>query len=216
MGFIVQRYLDVGALRGFIEPLGVLAPLMFIALFALLSMIIVFFVPIVFLIGLGSVIFGKIYGAFYSWLGLTAGACLAFLAARYWVSDFAARFKQGKLKRIDELVSSNGFLSIIGLRLVLFGHPALNLVTGLTAMSLKEYVLGTSIGLIPRTFILSYIFESLQEPNSLRALLTSPYLLLLPVLALSRVGGVLLLIFLSKNYSKAMGLGKRSAAGSTR
>jgi uncharacterized membrane protein YdjX (TVP38/TMEM64 family) len=202
MGIIIQQYLDVEALRGLIENYGMLAPLIFIALCALKNVLFIPVIPLGFLIGLGSLIFGAAYGSCYFWLGTTMGACMAFGVARYWLKNFAARLKLGKLKRLDDMISGNGFLSMVGLRLVLFSNIPLNLGSGLTSITLRDYVLGTTIGLIPRTFVVAYIFESVQYPNIWGALLTYPGSLFLPLLLLSKVGGGLLLVFLAKSSAK--------------
>jgi len=192
-GLAIQRYIDVDALHTAIEAWGALAPLLFVALLAIRNLLFLPVIPYLFLIGLGAVSFGTLYGAFYFWLGTTAGACLAFVAARHCGGEFAARLKRGRLRWLDALVSRNGFLAILGLRLVLFSNIWLNYGGGITSMALRDFALGTLIGIVPRTFTLAYIFESVQDPDLLKALLTYPNLLSLTLLLGSKIGGVALL-----------------------
>jgi uncharacterized membrane protein YdjX (TVP38/TMEM64 family) len=203
LSILIQKYLDIEALRASLESFGFLAPLMFIGVSALKNILFIPVVPLALLIGLGSLVFGKGYGAFYFWVGSTAGACLAFLMARYWLTEFAARLKRGRLKWLDAVVSGHGLLSILGLRLVLFSNLPLNFGSGVTSMTLRDYTLGTLIGLMPRTFVVSYVFESVQNPNVWSDLLTYPSSLLLPLLLLSKVVGILLLASLVRTYIKA-------------
>ncbi|MGH8068661.1 MAG: TVP38/TMEM64 family protein [Candidatus Entotheonellia bacterium] len=198
MGLIVQRNIDVDALRVAIEGWGVLAPLIFMALLAFRNLLFLPVVPYLFLIGLGALSFGNLYGALYFWLGTTAGACVAFFVARYCVGEFAARLKRGRLRTLDQLVSTNGFLAILGLRLVLFSNIWLNYGSGMTSMTLKDFVLGTLIGLTPRTFTLAYIFEGVQEPDMLAAMLSYPRLGVLSLLLGSKIVGVVLLASIAR------------------
>ena len=198
MGLIVQRYVDVDALRAAIEGWGVMAPLIFMALLAFRNLLFLPVVPYLFLIGLGALSFGNLYGALYFWLGTTAGACVAFIVARSCVGEFAARLKRGKLQKLDQMVSTNGFFAILGLRLVLFSNIWLNYGSGMTSMTLKDFALGTLIGLTPRTFTLAYIFEGVQEPDMLAAMLSYPRLGVLSLLLGSKIVGVALLASIAR------------------
>lgn len=211
MGMVVQKYLDVEALRAFTANFGLLGPLGFAAITALRAILYIPVMQPIFLIGLGALAFGNIAGAVYFWLGASAGTCLAFLVARYWLVGFAARLKRGRLKRFDEVVSANGLLSILGLRLVMFSRIPLNFASGFTSISLRDYLLGTLVGLMPTTFIVSYLFERVQDPNLWGALLTSPSAFLVPLLLLLKVGGVWLLITVAKGAANREPSGEAGA-----
>jgi uncharacterized membrane protein YdjX (TVP38/TMEM64 family) len=198
MGLIVQRYIDVDVLRAAIEGWGVLAPLIFIAILAFRNLLFLPVVPYLFLIGLGALSFGTLYGALYFWLGATAGSCMAFVVARHCVGGFAARLKRGRLQRLDQMVGTNGFIAILGLRLVLFSNIWLNYGSGLTSMTLKDFALGTLIGLTPRTFTLAYIFEGAQEPDMFAAMLDYSGLTVLVLLLGSKIVGVVLLVSIAR------------------
>jgi uncharacterized membrane protein YdjX (TVP38/TMEM64 family) len=198
MGLIVQRHIDVDMLRATIESWGILAPLIFMALLAFRNLLFLPVVPYLFLIGVGTLSFGNLYGALYFWLGTTAGACVAFVVARYCVGEFAARLRRGRLQKLDQMVSTNGFLAILGLRLVLFSNIWLNYGGGMTSMTLRDFALGTLIGLTPRTFTLSYIFEGIQEPDMVAAMLSYPSLTVLFLLLGSKIVGVVLLAFIAR------------------
>jgi len=174
----------------------------FAALAALRTILYIPLIQPVFLIGLGTLTFGHVAGAVYFWLGSTAGTCLGFLVARYWLVDIAARLKRGRLQRLDEVVSSHGLLSILGLRLILFSRIPLNFASGTTSIRLPDYLLGTLGGLMPTTFIVSYLFERVQDPHLWRALLTSPSAPLVPLWLLLKIAGVCLLMALARESSR--------------
>jgi uncharacterized membrane protein YdjX (TVP38/TMEM64 family) len=201
IGMLIQRHLDVRALRQLIEGLGILAPLTFIALVFLKNILFLPVLPIVAIIGIGALVFGETLGALYSWVGMSGGSCIAFLAARCGAGRVAARFKSGNLQSLNEIVSTHGFLSILGLRLVLFGNTALNYLSGLTSITLRDYTLGTLIGLLPRTIVVASVVDTLQEPNIWRSLFSYPDLLWFPLLIVSWAGGVWLLAFVAKDWA---------------
>jgi uncharacterized membrane protein YdjX (TVP38/TMEM64 family) len=205
VGAFLQQQLDVGALRQLMESLGLFAPLLFIAIAVLKNIVFLPVLPTAAIIGLGALIFGVTSGALYSWVGITSGSCLAFLAARYGAGKMVARFKSGNLQSFDDVVSTHGFLSILGLRLVLFSNTAVNYLSGLTSMTFRDYALGTLLGLMPRTIVVAAVVETLQEPNIWEALLSSPKLLWFPLLIASWVGGVALLACVAKDWTRVVG-----------
>jgi uncharacterized membrane protein YdjX (TVP38/TMEM64 family) len=203
INIIIVPHINRDKLQHLIQGVGVLGPLFFLGISATL---VVLFAPPILSIGLGSLAFGKITGGCYSLLGITAGTCFAFLLGRHLLGDSAAKFKHGKLKRIDEIATSNGLLSIIGLRLAFFNFAPLNYAVGATAVTFKTYVLGTLIGLLPRTFALSFVFDILQEPRALQAPLLHPSSSLLLLLPLSRLAGIWLLATLARHRGRDTGI----------
>ena len=195
-GIIVQRYIDVDGLRVRVEGLGVLAPLVVVSVVAVRNMLVLPILPMALLIGIGSLVFGKFSGACYIWVGTTLGAILAFMLARYCIGDVASRLSSRVLRSLNEVVSSSGPLSILGLRLAFYTRTPLNYGCGLTSVSLGEYAVATLIGLAPRTFILSYLFERVQDPDLVQALLAYPSLILLHLLLVLKIGGIGLLTLL--------------------
>jgi uncharacterized membrane protein YdjX (TVP38/TMEM64 family) len=202
LNMLIQRYLDLEALRGWIDSYGALAPVAYFFVCALKSVLFIPIIPLALLIGLGALMFGKISGALYFWIGTTAGAYAAFLVGRYWLYGIAARLKRGRFQRLDEIIRGHGFLAMLGLRLVLFSNIPLNLGSGLTSITGRDYAAGTLIGIIPRTFIVAYVFESVQDPNIWATLLTYPNSLFLPLLLLSMIGGGALLTSLARTAAR--------------
>jgi uncharacterized membrane protein YdjX (TVP38/TMEM64 family) len=202
LNMLIKRYLDIDALRSWIDSYGALAPAVYFFVCALKSVLFIPIIPLALLIGLGALMFGKLSGALYFWIGTTAGAYAAFLVGRYWLHGVAARLKRGKFQRLDEILSGHGFLAMLGLRLVLFSNIPLNLGSGLTSITGRDYVAGTLIGIIPRTFIVAYVFESVQDPNIWATLLTYPNSLFLPLLLLSMIGGGALLTSLARTAAR--------------
>lgn len=193
----VTPYLTQEILQNVFQGLGLIGPLLFVWISAIWVML---FAPPILAIGLGSLAFGNIAGACYSLLGITTGSCLSFLVGRHLIGNLAVKLKSGRLKKIDQLVKCDGFLCIFGLRLVFFSMAPLNYAAGATTVTFKEYIFGTFVGLVPKTFILSFAFEMLQQPSVLLDLMSHPSFLVLWLLPLTRLAGISLLVALLRSH----------------
>jgi uncharacterized membrane protein YdjX (TVP38/TMEM64 family) len=199
---LVTRY---ALARGFISEVGIhrlvsqagiLAGPGFILIFAVGLVI---FAPPLLLIGSGTLAFGSALGAVYSLVGLMVGGGAAFLLGRYVATDFARNRKQGRLKKIDEWIEHNGLAFMVSLRLTLFANPALNYAASLTAINLKDFVLGSFIGLLPGVFVISYLVDELMHATSFLGMLVQPAMVSMWLL---RLAGIVLFIILTKRYGK--------------
>lgn len=140
----------------YVQNLGSSAPLGFIALFALAT---VLFLPgAVFGLAGGGALFGPLWGSAWNLIGATLGATLAVLVARYVASDWVARRAGGRLKELIEGVEAEGWRFIAFVRLVpLFPFNLLNYVLGLTRIRLGEYVMTSFITMAPGTIAYTWL-----------------------------------------------------------
>ncbi len=117
----------------------------------------------------GGFLFGAIGATFFVNIGATTGATLAFLTARYLLRDTVEQ-KFGKwLGPFQEGFSKNAFSYLLTLRLIpLFPFFVVNLVSGLTRVSVGTYVAATALGIIPGSFVYAYAGRQLGTINSLK------------------------------------------------
>jgi uncharacterized membrane protein YdjX (TVP38/TMEM64 family) len=117
----------------------------------------------------GGFLFGSLLGTLFVNLGATTGAVFAFLAARYLLRDWVEH-KFGKwLGPLQEGIAKDAFSYLLTLRLIpIFPFFALNLVSGLTRMTVGSYVSATAIGIIPGSFVYAYAGRQLGTINSLQ------------------------------------------------
>ena len=117
----------------------------------------------------GGFLFGGVFGTLYVNIGATTGATLAFLTARYLLRNWVEQ-KFGKwLGPVQQGFTSNAFSYLMTLRLIpLFPFFAVNLVSGLTRMSIGTYVAATALGIIPGSFVYAYAGRQLGTINSLK------------------------------------------------
>ena len=126
----------------------------------------------------GGFLFGSILATLFVNIGATTGATLAFLSARYllrdWVENKFGRF----LGPIQEGISKNAFSFLMSARLIpAIPFFALNLLSGLTRVSVGTYVAATAIGIIPGSFVYAYAGRQLGTINALKEI-ASPNVLL--------------------------------------
>lgn len=139
-----------------IDSLGWIAPLAFIALYVIIT---VAFAPAsVVTLGAG-VVFGVVKGSLFVFMGAMLGATAAFLVGRYGARDWVSQKIQGnaKFKAIDDAIAREGGKIIFLIRLSpAFPFNLLNYALGLTNVSLRDYVLGTT-GILPGTIMYVYL-----------------------------------------------------------
>ncbi|GIW55680.1 MAG: hypothetical protein KatS3mg082_2084 [Nitrospiraceae bacterium] len=111
-------------------------------------------------------------------IGATTGATLAFLAARYLLRDWVEQKFGSRLRPIQDGFAKNAFSYLVTLRLIpLFPFFLVNMVSGLTRISVSAYVAATAIGIIPGSFVYAYAGRQLGTINSLKEI-ASPNVLL--------------------------------------
>ncbi len=158
---------DKERVAGMIRSFGIFAPLAFIA-FQFLQVI---FAPVP---GeatgfIGGYIFGAGKGFLFSTIGLTLGSLANFLIGRYLGDHFIRRLVPEKtLKRFDTFLRHQGVIIVFSL-FVLPGFPKdyLCLFLGIGNLSIKLFMLISTVGRMPGTMMLSLQGALLFERNYL-------------------------------------------------
>jgi len=133
----------------------------------------------------GGFLFGSLLGTLYVNVGATTGATLAFLAARYLLRDWVEKQFGDRLGPIQEGFAKNAFSYLMTLRLIpLFPFFLVNLVSGLTRVSLGTYMAATAVGIIPGSFVFAYAGRQLGTINSLGEIASPRVLLAFTLLGL--------------------------------
>ncbi len=172
---------DAAAVENWIQNAGVLAPLLFMLVYAVGA---VLFLPGMVLTLAGGALFGPVLGTFYNLTGATVGATLAFLVSRYLASDWVADKTGGRLKQLINGVETEGWRFVAFVRLVpLFPFNLLNYALGLTRIRFSHYVLATYICMLPGAFAYTYLGYAGREAVGGGAGLIQKALLALTLLA---------------------------------
>ncbi len=168
-------------LSAFVEENYLLSVLSFL----LLAVSTAFFVPgaIALLLAAGF-FFGAIPGALFSVTGLTLGAASAFLVARHLLGDWMQEKYRLPLAAFNEEMRRHGHYYLLTLRVVpVLPFFLVNILAGLTKISLKRFVAMTSLGMLPAVFVYSFAGRRLASINSPRDILTPGMIVALLLLA---------------------------------
>lgn len=128
-----------------------LAGVAFVALYVAAT---VAFVPGLPLTLAAGALFGVVEGTVLVSIGSTLGATAAFLAGRTVARDWVRRriADWPRFVAVDRAVESRGFLVVLLTRLSpLFPFFLLNYAYGVTAVRVRDYVLGSWLGMMPAT-----------------------------------------------------------------
>jgi uncharacterized membrane protein YdjX (TVP38/TMEM64 family) len=153
----------IAAVRPWIERQGEWAPVVFVLGYAVAEL---FFVPALPLTILGGLAFGPVRGTLYVSIGATAGAALAFLAARYAARGIVEGWiaRSPRLRRLDELVARDGWRILMLTRLVpLFPFNVQNFAYGITRIRFVPFVLLTWVCILPATAAFTLAGDALAE-----------------------------------------------------
>ncbi len=133
----------------------------------------------------GGFLFGSVLGTLYVNAGATVGATLAFLVARYLLREWVEQKFGNRLGSIQQGFAKNAFSYLLTLRLIpLFPFFLVNLVSGLTRVNVGTYMVATSLGIIPGSFVFAYAGRQLGTINSLTQIASPNVLLAFTLLGL--------------------------------
>jgi len=183
----------------------------------LIFLILIFFVFTIFwvsLLGFGSpiallggFIFGKWIGSLLVVFSLTTGSLCLYLIGKYFFYKFLNKKLHNKFNYLEKIFSKNELLIMIVFRFVgLVPFFIANLLPVIFNVSIKNYYLGTLIGIFPAIFIMVSLGSGLSNViNTSEAMPSFLSLIMLPEIYFPIIGFliiVVLSIFLKKFLNK--------------
>ena len=96
-----------------------------------------------------GVLFGLPLGLLVVLAGAVTGSAVGFGLARVLGRDAVRALDSRQLQRLDGLLRRRGVVAVIGIRLVPLPFAAVNYACGLSALRLRDYLLGTAVGILP-------------------------------------------------------------------
>ena len=190
LAFTQRELISESSLRDWLAQAGWWAPLAFMALYAVAT---VLFLPGSVLTLAAGALFGVFPGALYSLAGASLGAVLAFLVARHVAGDWVARKAVGHIEQLIEGVEAEGWRFVAFMRLVpLFPFNVVNYALGLTRIPLGAYALSSALCMLPGALAYAWLGQAGRAAlsgdehavrNGLLALALAAALMFLPRLA---------------------------------
>jgi len=182
-------------LNAFVAEQGVIAALVFIAGYAVTTLL---FLPVgAVLTIIGGFLFGVTLATLYVVLGATLGATALFIIARSALGDLFRAKAGPAMERMEAGFRENEFSYMLLLRLVpLFPFFIVNVAPAFLGVSLRTYVICTFVGIVPGTLVFAlagaglgsvfdgggaFTVESVLTPQIVAGLVGLSLLSLLPV-----------------------------------
>jgi uncharacterized membrane protein YdjX (TVP38/TMEM64 family) len=133
---------------------------------------------------LAGFLFGSVWGTAIVVVSATIGATFTFVLARFFFREYF----ETKIASLGSRATSHSF-GTFGDVLIARLIPAvpfslINVVAGLTQVSLRNYIMATALGIVPFTFVYVHAGEALGELNSLGDVASSESALFLSRIAL--------------------------------
>jgi uncharacterized membrane protein YdjX (TVP38/TMEM64 family) len=99
----------------------------------------------------GGYLFGAVTGGLLAFVANLLGSVAAFFLARTYVRQWVKQKLDRSLRfnGFDNAVARNGVYTVMFARLALLPNNLINYACGVSAMGLRDFVIGTSIGCLP-------------------------------------------------------------------
>lgn len=138
------------------SPMGLLAVLVGYVVAVMLGM------PILVLTSVGALVFPPWPGMAYAMSGMLLGALVTYAIGRFTGAQTMDRWTKGRLSLISRHLHSRGLVTVIVVRaLPLAPFVMVNMVAGALRVRMRDYLLGSFIGLLPATIGIFLLMDRL-------------------------------------------------------
>lgn len=142
-------------------------PLMVLAGYVALGLI---SFPVTILIMATVIVFGPWWGSGYALIGIALSALTTFGVGHLLGKNIVSRFSGSLINRINRQLSDAGMMAVIALRIIpVAPFSVINLVAGISAISAKDFLIGTLIGILPGIIAIAVVADrlskSLRQPD---------------------------------------------------
>jgi len=147
LGFALISGIDSQDLQGWLEQMGIFAPIIYIALYSICTLLILPSTPLNLT---GGAMFGVWWGTFWTTIAAVVAAIAAFAFTRTVGREFVSRKLTGKWEAIDAEIKQGGLFYMFAVRLLpIIPYGLVNFSAGLTSIKFKDYFIGTLLGTLP-------------------------------------------------------------------
>lgn len=121
-------------------------------------------VPLGVIIVTTSLLFGPWLGIIHTLLGATLGAILSYSIGDYLGHDGLRHFGGERINRVSGRLAERGLLAVIIIRMLPIAPFAIvNMIAGASHLRIKDFVLGTILGMLPGTVLIALSVGQLQR-----------------------------------------------------
>lgn len=159
-------------LKEFVDMHFIFSALIFVAIYII---IITFSLPGAAILSLaGGFLFGMVFGTLLNAVGATIGALIAFLMTRFLLGEPLQQKFSKQLEIFNQELSQYGIYYLLAIRLIpIFPFFLINILCGLTKISIQTFFITTALGIIPGDLIYTYAGTQLASITSLREIFST-------------------------------------------
>ena len=140
---------EVDAVQRAVAATGAWGPVVYVVLHVLLTL-----VPVSknLLSGVAGALFGLAGGIAISWVASMLSAVVGFAIARRLGRETVAEMTGPRLARVEDVMRHQGVAAVVVARLTpVLPFTIVNYGSGVSAVSLRDYLVGTAVGIVPGT-----------------------------------------------------------------
>jgi len=168
--------------RDWVDGYGAIAPIVFIAVSASLT-VVLFPGPV--LAAASGLLFGTALGTPVSIVAATLGATMAFSLSRWLAHDAVEELAPPRVQRIRAWLGRRGFVAVLYARIAPgLPYTLVNYAAGLTPIRLASFVAATAIGCAPRAFAYTALGGSLDDLTQPEAIIAFALLIVMALAGL--------------------------------
>ena len=140
---------DIDTVQAAVASTGPWGPLVYVVLHVLLTL-----VPVSknLLATVAGALFGLAGGIALSWVASMVSAVVGFLIARRLGREAVAQMTGPRITKVEDVLRQQGFIAVVVARLTpVLPFTIVNYGAGVSAISRRDFVLGTAVGVLPGT-----------------------------------------------------------------
>nr|WP_231957834.1 VTT domain-containing protein [Paraburkholderia tropica] len=127
--------------------------------------------PVTLLIATMGVVFGAAWGGLYAFVGTTLAAAVSFWIGERLGRDAVRKLAGPRVNRLSQRVAKRGIVAVVVLRLLpVAPFSIVNLVAGASHIRMRDYMIGTMLGMAPGLFLTvafaHQLVASLRHPTA--------------------------------------------------
>ena len=147
IGLIIIGGIDPQQLQIYLDRMGIFAPIIYIFLYTVCTLLILPSTPLNLT---GGAIFGIWWGTLWTTIAALVAAIAAFAFTRTVGRELVSRKLVGRWSAVDAEIRLGGLFYMFAIRLLpIIPYGLVNFAAGLTAIKFKDYFVGTLLGTIP-------------------------------------------------------------------
>ncbi|MGB3858836.1 MAG: VTT domain-containing protein [Ornithinimicrobium sp.] len=158
--------LEPEAVRKRVDQAGLWGPVIFVAVYAVLSLLPV---PLGLFTVLAGAVFGGVGGVVVVWVGAMLGSLAGFFLARSTIRPALEPLIEKHRGKVWQYLEGTGIFPVLAIRLMpVAPFMAVNYVAGATGIPLVSYTVGTALGILPAVALYVQVGASgLDDPGRL-------------------------------------------------